>query len=493
MKYFVGLLLVLLLSSCTDGDRMRQQLADLQMANQADSLLTNDSLALALCSYFDRHGTANEQMLAHYLLGRTYVDRGEYSTAVEAYNDAIGRADTTARDCDFAILSRVYTQKAQLWYNQFMPDKMIQDELMAMHYARLAKDTMQYLYCYGVLAEGYDMKNMPDSALATLLHVYRLYKEVNATEYAAGLCCSIANIYMNKHDYQRAASYLHEYETRTGLFHENGDIDRGKEIYYYCKGILCLGTSDVSQAERYFRKLHAVALTDDHKIAAFAGLQLCYQENFNKDSLVKYCNLKDSLANMVHNEVEMQKTLQVQSMYDYSHNERLAHQKEKEADRLKFILTVSVAIIALLLLMGVYVHGRNKDTRRLLEEKIRILSGYAINERLRESATAQHFYACLKDNPSHVPSLADWKELRNLIDHELPSFYATINRAGIEISDFEYDVCMLVKIQVASSDIARLKQCTPAYITQTRKRIYKKLFSKNGRADEFDEFILSLS
>ena len=31
-----------------------------------------------------------------------------------------------------------------------------------------------------------------------------------------------------------------------------------------------------------------------------------------------------------------------------------------------------------------------------------------------------------------------------------------------------------------------------AYITQTRKRVYQKLFNKKGRADELDEYILSL-
>jgi hypothetical protein len=49
-----------LLVSCGRGGEMRSRLAALQAANQADSLLTDDSLALALCDYFDSHGTANE-------------------------------------------------------------------------------------------------------------------------------------------------------------------------------------------------------------------------------------------------------------------------------------------------------------------------------------------------------------------------------------------------------------------------------------------------
>ena len=99
-------LLLLLLTACDPGrhERMQQELAALQALNQADSVLTNDSLAQALADYFDHHGTPNEQMEAHYLLGRTYADRGEAPAALAAYHDAIDRADTTAVDCNFRQL-----------------------------------------------------------------------------------------------------------------------------------------------------------------------------------------------------------------------------------------------------------------------------------------------------------------------------------------------------------------------------------------------------
>ena len=76
----------LLLLSCQPGrhECMQRELAALQAMNQADSLLTNDSLAQALADWFDRHGTPNEQMEAHYLLGRTHADRGEAPAALAA-------------------------------------------------------------------------------------------------------------------------------------------------------------------------------------------------------------------------------------------------------------------------------------------------------------------------------------------------------------------------------------------------------------------------
>ena len=76
---YIYALVALLVASCTSGrhQQMLAQLEELERQNVADSLMTNDSLAQALADYFDRHGTPNEQLRAHYILGRTYADMGE--------------------------------------------------------------------------------------------------------------------------------------------------------------------------------------------------------------------------------------------------------------------------------------------------------------------------------------------------------------------------------------------------------------------------------
>jgi hypothetical protein len=189
----------------------------------------------------------------------------------------------------------------------------------------------------------------------------------------------------------------------------------------------------------------------------------------------------------------MQKTLQTQAMYDYSHNEKLAHQKKEEAERLLLTLSITVALMVILILSFALFFLRYKNEKHLLEEKIRILRGYAVNERLFNSHVAQHFRQLLKENPYKKPDYNDWKDLKSLIANEIPSFPNLMNSDEYVLSEFEYDVCLLIKIQISASSIAKLKNCTPALITQTRKNIYKKLFKNKGRADELDEYILSLS
>ena len=246
---------------------------------------------------------------------------------------------------------------------------MIREERRAMRFAKMANDTMQYLYCYGMLAEGYDMKDMKDSALIILTETYTLYNKVGASQLASALCCPMADIYRRQKKYELADYYMKKFESFSGYFEEEGNIMPGKEMYYSCKGHLCLDTSDKNNAEHYFRKLLRVAYNYDLKIAALGGLQQFYTKYFNKDSLVKYNHLRDSLCNIVHTEVEMQKTIQAQTLYDYTHSELIANQKSREADQLRNVLIIVVLFCVIILLISAIAYIRHQNAQKLLESK----------------------------------------------------------------------------------------------------------------------------
>ena len=107
------------MASCVgNGAQMRQQLEALEQQNRSGEQMLNDSLAESLVDYFDRHGNANERMRAKYILGRTYYCLGELPRALETYYEAADCADTTAADCDYKVLSRVYGQSSSVFEEQ---------------------------------------------------------------------------------------------------------------------------------------------------------------------------------------------------------------------------------------------------------------------------------------------------------------------------------------------------------------------------------------
>ena len=125
--------------------------------------------------------------------------------------------------------------------------------------------------------------------------------------------------------------------------------------------------------------------------------------------------------------------------------------------------------------------------------KIHTLQGYALNERLQQAPVTLRLQQYLKQNPFQLPTWEDWRDLKILINHEIPTFYETLNVEANRMNGFEYDVCVLLRLQFSPANIAKLKKCAPSYITQIRKTIYQKIFQKEGRAEDLDEYILSLS
>ena len=98
--------------------RMQYLLHRTNAQNKTNIIFTSDSVAKELVDHFDSHGTTNERVLAHYLLGRAYSDMGEAPKAINSFQDAINAADTTAKDFDFYTLGCVYSQMATVYHRQ---------------------------------------------------------------------------------------------------------------------------------------------------------------------------------------------------------------------------------------------------------------------------------------------------------------------------------------------------------------------------------------
>ena len=72
MRKIIIPFIILFLAACTTPGkrgRMHELLLQAQRQNQEYTPFTSDSIGKVLVEYYDRYGNANEQMLAHYLLG----------------------------------------------------------------------------------------------------------------------------------------------------------------------------------------------------------------------------------------------------------------------------------------------------------------------------------------------------------------------------------------------------------------------------------------
>ncbi len=124
------------------AQRMRYHLLQAKAQNKAAIDFTTDSVMKSVAAYYDRHGTHNDRLLAHYLLGCVYRDLGEAPRAIGCYQDAVDCADTLSSSCDFKTLSCVYAQQAYVYKSQLLFSLETQGFLHASHFALLAGDTI---------------------------------------------------------------------------------------------------------------------------------------------------------------------------------------------------------------------------------------------------------------------------------------------------------------------------------------------------------------
>ena len=490
------MIVVMLLTACVGKQEradMTGRLEQLSVWDRQDTVFTarHTTEAQQLAEWFDCYGTPREQVLAYYILGRTFADRGEDPYALDCYQTAISRADTTVHECDYHTLYNVYSQMGWVFHRQLLLTNEIEARRMAIHYAQLHNDTLNTIHERRLTAGVMIMLDKKDSAEVILKDVLRQYREYGFIQQELKSSTILMSLYaQNPAKLPELRTLMERFEAESDLFDQNHELQSRQRIYYRYKGRYFEMSGQLDSAEYYYRKVYHPAMGYSAKHSMYVGLLSVFQKRHCADSIAKYAQLYCAANDSSVAIKDQQLTAQLAASYNYRLYQQKARLKEKEAGQFKSTLLIVSVLFVILALLLCIAYNRQHNVRLRLEDRIRLLRGYAVNETLYNSSIAQHFRQLLNANPYQMPDTTDWKELTACIDREVPSFRSTLD-AGC-LTDFEYDVCMLIKIQIPASDIARLKRCTPSYITQTRKNVFQKLFKKPGRADELDEYLMSL-
>ena len=456
---------------CTGhGAQMRQQLEALEQQNVSGEPMLNDSLAESLVAYFDKHGDANERMRAKYILGRTYYCLGELPRALETYYEAADCADTTASDCNFAKLSRIHAQSALIFHAQLQSRSELSELILAEHFARKGNDSLQANECFAQQANVYDFLHKPDSVVIIREKAYNMFLEIGRNDRATQTLGSAIPSLLEKHNIEKAKVFIDLYENHSNLFDENGNIEKGREIYYSIKGRYYLANHQLDSAEYMFRKELRDGKDLNNQIAACTGLEKVFEQKKNSDSIAKYATLAYEWNDSAYSLSEMQNVQQLQASYNYNHHKYLSEKRRLEA-QVAWLL-FALALLALLLI-GI-----------IFGKKYHVLKKAAFDYRLKNANITRRLRSMANSNPPQYPDYNDWKKLRSLVEKEIPSFYETMNK-NATLTDMEYDICLMTRVQILPNEMARLKNCVPSYVSNIRKSLLKKVFGREGSADEF--------
>lgn len=354
MKRLTDLVLLIgaawLLLGCTGGEQYQRVLDRAQEQNQNwDSITGIDSIQMAV-KYVDSHGSSNEKVRAHYLLGCAYRDAGEAPNALEAFHEAADRADTTSVDCDYGLLMKVHAQSSELFRYQLLPYEMLEELEAQRRCAIKAGNTKASINAIERSAEAYQLLNMPDSIISFRMRASTMYEQCGFTEEAVQTLSPCIEPLVDRGDTAEARRCIERYETSKEFF-KDGEILPRKLIHYYSKGKYYLATNQTDSAEVCFRKLIKPGLNPQQLEAGYRGMFLLYRQKNKLDSVAKYADLLFLEAIPVVEAVNKENIQQMQRLYNYSRIQREAKktaEKSEQQESMILILVVAAIVLALI-------------------------------------------------------------------------------------------------------------------------------------------------
>ena len=519
------------------AQKMRYELLRHKAMNKAYISFTSDSIMKEIVDYYDRHGSANERMLANYVLGCVYRDMHEVPLALEYYNKAAEQADTTAADCDYGTLYRVYSQMGFLFSKQYLPYQLLDAFGKAEKYAYLAKDTLNAIINYQNKGDAYDYLGKKDSVVAINLRSANMFKRIGDNYNAAiALGCNYS-YYIEKQDSVNAKKAFEAYFS-TG-YEGNSNYGDAKAFLLCEKGTYYMFVSRLDSAFSCLNQSLKLSKSYSNKAAATKVLAQ-YYARVNKPVLAMKYALKSSEYNdsdlLAVRESQLQ---QIQAMYNYGRNQEIARKAELKAERITMLVYVLIAggVVIFLLLTHLYLKQLKKKKEKILVTKhlyddsllklrqkqeelelLRTVNDRKIADVIKEKEqTINKLKEDLKDirdkysnsslsdvdillkessiykrikylelHPKETMRENDWIELEETIEQLIPSFIPLLkNRLNV----IAYRICLLVKLEISTSSIAILLGLSSSAISKYRKVMLEKLCGRSGKPKDFDEYI----
>ena len=529
------------------SQQMRYELVYAQAQNKAYVNFTTDSIALELVDYYERHGNANEQMMANYMAGCAYRDLDDALLALKYLNKAVDAVDENDEDCDLHTLMRVYSQMGGLYQRVAAFENERIADSNAERLAWQICDTLSALRLMWAQACClYDSRNQSEAIM--ILDSIAQITEKNGFQKDPNLIYPIkTDYYLERKEIKCVETLIREYEYKTGILTESLDTLNYDMAHFYRKGKYYNIAQKPDSAIQMFNKLlhllgqRPLYTSQRHglKEVSYQGLTEAYSLKHNPDSVIKYANLYCQWNDSSTRAKSSEHLLRYQSLYNYAKIQDQALKAEQKASRLRvtMILLVVIGIAIAIIVWSIYQErlkkerqkqiATNKEYQLLMHELER-----AAEELLLVKTDSERF---LKEKDSEIHSLQtslsmyqgntldveQWNNERTILQcdlvHHLHSlsaqgkvatqneldglvtiaqnvfqkFHQTITDPTKRLSNREIITCILIRFKFIPSEIAVLTNNSYQQITNLKSTINKKLFDKNG-AKTLDSNLMSL-
>ena len=346
------------LDEMTEAQWMRFHLLQAKAMNKGYVDFTSDSIMLKVVKYYGRYGSDYERMTANYLLGCVYRDMGDAPTAMKYLERA---TDYEANEVpSHKLLSHIHNQMAYLLNGRDLYENALRELDIARQYALLAGDTIEAVTTFSVKAPVYSLVNKKDSAEIVVDSCINMFKRMGYLQYAAQISAYNIEHLLQKGDFKKAHERMEAYETGSGYFRD-GEIEHGKEVYYYYKGLYYLGINQTDSSKIMLRKCLKYIADPNIKVSAYHGLSLLYDKIGPADSTAKYAMLAYYANDSSYQKSIAETLIRQQAFYDYSKHQETALRSAEHAATLGWWLFASFVALVTVVFSTLFIYRKKKQ------------------------------------------------------------------------------------------------------------------------------------
>ena len=461
---------------------------------------TSDSLINQIVQYYEEYGDENKLMMAYYYQGSVYRDMNDVPKALKAFQKALER-----KVPNNDLLIKAYNQMGTLFMYQGLYDEVIRVNRKAIElYTRQRKET-KASYAWRDIARMYDMKGKTDST-------FHYYKKACHTALADNDSARYYGILSESAEVYRKMGMTDSALQILSLSLKQPRI-RNKAHIYMILGDVYEDLQCWDSAYYYRQK----ALDTDNiykKFDNYVGLAWIEKARGNEKQALHYMEQALWLNDSIRRITQTEAVAKINSLYNYQHTEAENARLQLSKERYEKMVLV-VVLIALVAVWGcVYLVMGWKKERLRYQENERKLQEWQEKDRLKwelQQLRSREFQLAVDEQELAVKALRnsdvyrlfrrislgekmeleakDWTELRKEINKAYPHFMANIQGMNPKMSLVETRICLLAKIGMTSTQMARVLGYSKSGVTSARDRLYKKMFNEKVTEEGFAAFI----
>lgn len=209
------------------------------------------------------------------------------------------------------------------------------------------------------------------------------------------------------------------------------------------------------------------------------------------ECLDKYIEYGDQIKKMKNKEMRQNGL----ALFNYvTQKEKIEELKDRNQYKTFGLLSLTLIVLAVMFLLYIYyqmsVVRKLRIRNKINELKLFSLSSDAKNVN-RQIEIKKHLSLNRYIEEQKILADEDWKTLDFEVNQLYHKFKEILN-CGVKLSDFEYKVCLLVKIGVETKNIALFTAHSKQAVSMAKQRLFCKLTKEKGRAEDFDMLIANL-